>query len=153
MVASERRYKEEIELLKAKVVQQKKEFDRKKEHLKEDMLRRQKQVLDDNKQLQNSLANKKEETEVRKLYVFCILTLLYMYIKALMSEVEVTGQAYEDVQEQNKRLLEQLKEKEDANIKLMSERIRFNSIQQLLSEEKELVATHLTSVKQEVITN
>ena len=153
MVASERRYKEEIELLKAKVVQQKKEFDRKKEHLKEDMLRRQKQVLDDNKQLQNSLANKKEETEVRKLYVFRILTLLYMYIKALMSEVEVTGQAYEDVQEQNKRLLEQLKEKEDANIKLMSERIRFNSIQQLLSEEKELVATHLTSVKQEVITN
>ena len=153
MVASERRYKEEIELLKAKVVQQKKEFDRKKEHLKEDMLRRQKQVLDDNKQLQNSLANKKEETEVRKLYVFRTLTLLYMYIKALMSEVEVTGQAYEDVQEQNKRLLEQLKEKEDANIKLMSERIRFNSIQQLLSEEKELVATHLTSVKQEVITN
>ena len=153
MVASERRYKEEIELLKAKVVQQKKEFDRKKEHLKEDMLRRQKQVLDDNKQLQNSLANKKEETEVRKVYVFRILTLLYMYIKALMSEVEVTGQAYEDVQEQNKRLLEQLKEKEDANIKLMSERIRFNSIQQLLSEEKELVATHLTSVKQEVITN
>ena len=64
MVASERRYKEEIELLKAKVVQQKKEFDRKREHLKEDMLRRQKQVLDDNKQLQNNLASKKEETEV-----------------------------------------------------------------------------------------
>lgn len=64
MVASERRYKEEIELLKAKVVQQKREFDRKKEHLKEDMSRRQKQVLDDNKQLQNSLASKKEEVEV-----------------------------------------------------------------------------------------
>ena len=74
MVASERRYKEEIELLKAKVVQQKKEFDRKKEHLKEDMLRRQKQVLDDNKQLQNSLASKKEETEVRPLLnIVCTL--------------------------------------------------------------------------------
>lgn len=70
-----------------------------------------------------------------------------------MSEVEVTGQAYEDVQEQNKRLLEQLKEKEDANIKLMSERIKFNNIQQLLNEEKDLVASHLNSVKQEVITN
>ena len=69
-----------------------------------------------------------------------------------MSEVEVTGQAYEDVQEQNKRLLEQLKEKEDANIKLMSERIKFNSIQQLLTEEKDLVAAHLSSVKQEVST-
>ena len=65
----------------------------------------------------------------------------------------MTGQAYEDVQEQNKRLLEQLKEKEDANIKLMSERIKFNSIQQLLTEEKDLVASHLSSVKQEVSTN
>lgn len=153
MVASERRYKEEIELLKAKVVQQKKEFDRKREHLKEDMLRRQKQVLDDNKQLQNSLASKKEETEVCVYYYMYIINILTLLFKALMSEVEVTGQAYEDVQEQNKRLLEQLKEKEDANIKLMSERIRFNSIQQLLNEEKELVATHLTSVKQEVIAN
>ena len=64
----------------------------------------------------------------------------------------MTGQAYEDVQEQNKRLLEQLKEKEDANIKLMSERIKFNSIQQLLTEEKDLVAARLSSVKQEVST-
>jgi len=63
-VASERRYKEEIELLKAKVVQQKKEFDRKREHLRDDMSRKQKQVLDDNKQLQNSLSSKKEEIEV-----------------------------------------------------------------------------------------
>ena len=81
---------------------------------------------------------------------YWIITLLF---KALMSEFEVTGQAYEDVQEQNKRLLEQLKEKEDANIKLMSERIKFNSIQHLLTEEKDLVATHLSSVKQEVNTN
>ena len=73
VVASERRYKEEIELLKAKVVQQKKEFDRKREHLKEDMLRRQKQVLDDNKQLQNNLASKKEEAEVcPACHVLCV---------------------------------------------------------------------------------
>jgi len=67
-----------------------------------------------------------------------------------MSEIEVTAQAYEDVQELNKRLLEQLKEKEDANIKLMSERIKSNSVQQLLTEEKDLVTAHLTSVQQEV---
>jgi len=48
VVASERRYKEEIELLKAKVIQQKKEFDRKREHLRDDMSRKQKQLLDDN---------------------------------------------------------------------------------------------------------
>lgn len=35
--------------------------------------------------------------------------------------MEVTGQAFEDMQEQNMRLLQQLKEKDDANFKLMSE--------------------------------
>lgn len=41
--------------------------------------------------------------------------------EALLSEMEVTGQAFEDMQEQNSRLLQQLKEKDDANFKLMSE--------------------------------
>ena len=35
--------------------------------------------------------------------------------------MEVTGQAFEEMQEQNTRLLQQLKEKDDANFKLMSE--------------------------------
>ena len=35
--------------------------------------------------------------------------------------MEVTGQAFEDMQEQNVRLLQQLREKDDANFKLMSE--------------------------------
>jgi hypothetical protein len=35
--------------------------------------------------------------------------------------MEVTGQAFEDMQEQNLRLMQQLKEKDDANFKLMSE--------------------------------
>ena len=35
--------------------------------------------------------------------------------------MDVTGQAFEDMQEQNMRLLQQLKEKDDANFKLMSE--------------------------------
>lgn len=39
----------------------------------------------------------------------------------LLKEMEVTGQAYEDKQEQNIRLVQQLKEKDDANFKLMSE--------------------------------
>ena len=41
--------------------------------------------------------------------------------EALLSEMEVTGQAFEDMQEQNIRLIQQLKEKDDANFKLMSE--------------------------------
>ena len=39
----------------------------------------------------------------------------------MLSEMEVTGQAFEDMQEQNVRLLQQLREKDDANFKLMSE--------------------------------
>ena len=39
----------------------------------------------------------------------------------MLNEMEVTGQAFEDMQEQNIRLLQQLREKDDANFKLMSE--------------------------------
>ena len=35
--------------------------------------------------------------------------------------MEFTGQAFEEMQEQNVRLLQQLREKDDANLKLMSE--------------------------------
>ena len=41
--------------------------------------------------------------------------------ETLLNEMEVTGQAFEDMQEQNIRLLQQLREKDDANFKLMSE--------------------------------
>ena len=41
--------------------------------------------------------------------------------EALLAEMDVTGQAFEDMQEQNTRLLQQLREKDDANFKLMSE--------------------------------
>jgi len=44
--------------------------------------------------------------------------------------MEVTGQAFEDMQEQNLRLMQQLKEKDDANFKLMSEvKLTLNSCQ------------------------
>ena len=75
----------------------------------------------------------------------------------MLSEMEVTGQAFEDMQEQNIRLIRQLRsdilsksenipkliicsffrEKDDANFKLMSERIKSNQIQRLSRKEKE----------------
>merc|ERR1712110_513178 len=55
----------------------------------------------------------------------------------LLNEMEVTGQAFEDMQEQNSRLILQLREKDDANFKLMSERIKSNQIQRLAREERE----------------
>ena len=40
---------------------------------------------------------------------------------ALLGEMEFTGQAFEEMQDQNIQLMQQLREKDDANLKLMSE--------------------------------
>lgn len=53
--------------------------------------------------------------------------------------MEVTGQAFEDMQEQNSRLLQQLREKDDANFKLMTERIKSNQLHKLAREEKDIL--------------
>lgn len=70
--------------------------------------------------------------------------------EALLSEMDVTGQAFEDMQEQNSRLMQQLREKDDANFKLMSERIKSNQIYKLLREEKEELADQVLTFKTQV---
>jgi hypothetical protein len=50
-----------------------------------------------------------------------------------LNEIELTGQAYDDMQEQNDRLLQQLSSKDDANFKLITDRINANQKQALLS--------------------
>ena len=47
--------------------------------------------------------------------------LFFQEENALLAEMEFTGQAFEEMQEQNIRLMQQLREKDDANLKLMSE--------------------------------
>lgn len=64
--------------------------------------------------------------------------------------MDVTGQAFEDMQEQNIRLMQQLREKDDANFKLMSERIKSNQIHKLLKEEKEELADQLLTLRTQV---
>lgn len=71
--------------------------------------------------------------------------------EALLSEMDVTGQAFEDMQEQNSRLLQQLREKDDANFKLMSERIKSNQIYKLLKEEKEELDDQVLTFKTQVM--
>lgn len=44
-----------------------------------------------------------------------------------------------DGQEQNSRLIQQLREKDDANFKLMSERIKSNQLHKLAREEKDVL--------------
>lgn len=59
--------------------------------------------------------------------------------EALLSEMEVTGQAFEDMQEQNSRLIQQLREKDEANFKLMTERIKSNQLYKVSREEKDIL--------------
>lgn len=75
---------------------------------------------------------------------------LFQEEENLLSEMDVTGQAFEDMQEQNSRLLQQLREKDDANFKLMSERIKSNQIYKLLKEEKEELADQVLTFKTQV---
>merc|ERR1712110_451081 len=125
-----------IELDEAKL-QLKKMSETKKEEKKkladEDAARRIKQLEDQTETLRKQVANQKQEEET------------------LLSDMEVTGQAFEDMQEQNGRLVQQLREKDDANFKLMSERIKSNQIARLAREEKEMylqqVATLTTQVE------
>jgi len=57
-----------------------------------------------------------------------------------LSEIEVIGKAFEEQQEQNARLLQQLSEKEDTLTKLMAEQIKATQTQNLLREERKFLA-------------
>lgn len=70
--------------------------------------------------------------------------------EALLNEMEVTGQAFEDMQEQNIRLINQLREKDDANFKLMSERIKSNQINKLANEERDALNEQNTTLTTQV---
>mmetsp|Transcript_2932 Transcript_2932/g.6418 ORF Transcript_2932/g.6418 Transcript_2932/m.6418 type:complete len:863 (+) Transcript_2932:174-2762(+) len=52
-----------------------------------------------------------------------------------MREIEATGQAYEDMQSQNVRLLQQLTERDESNNLMISERIKMSQLHASLSEQ------------------
>lgn len=56
--------------------------------------------------------------------------------KALMQDLDVTGQALDDMQDQNHRLLQQIEEKDETNFKLTSELLKNNALQKHLNDEK-----------------
>lgn len=58
-------------------------------------------------------------------------------------EIETIGQAYEDMQAQNQRLLQQISERDDYNIKLVSESVKTKQLQSLLREEKQALMNHI----------
>ena len=99
----------------------------------EDATRRIKELEDQVEGLEKQVANIKQEEET------------------LINDMEVTGQA---LAEQNSRLIQQLKEKDNANVRLMSEQIKLNQIAKQAREEKEMyiqqVATLTTSLESQI---
>jgi E3 ubiquitin-protein ligase BRE1 len=53
-------------------------------------------------------------------------------------------------QEQNSRLIQQLREKDDANFKLMSERIKSNQLHKLAREEKDVLKEQVSTLTTQV---
>ncbi|XP_063791560.1 E3 ubiquitin-protein ligase BRE1B isoform X2 [Pseudophryne corroboree] len=133
LMAAERKTKAEVEELRLRVqaLEEKDRRERKK-LADEEALRKIKLAEEQIDHLQRKLSATKQEEE------------------ALLSEMDVTGQAFEDMQEQNIRLMQQLREKDDANFKLMSERIKSNQIHKLLREEKEELADQVQGLKTQV---
>uniref|UniRef100_A0A803TVE1 E3 ubiquitin protein ligase n=1 Tax=Anolis carolinensis TaxID=28377 RepID=A0A803TVE1_ANOCA len=133
LMAAEKKAKAELEELRQRVRDlEDKEKKESKKMADEDALRKIRAVEEQIEYLQKKLAMAKQEEE------------------ALLSEMDVTGQAFEDMQEQNIRLMQQLREKDDANFKLMSERIKSNQIHKLLKEEKEELADQVLTLKTQV---
>ncbi|MXQ96607.1 hypothetical protein E5288_WYG022886 [Bos mutus] len=133
LMAAEKKSKAELEDLRQRLKDlEDKEKKENKKMADEDALRKIRAVEEQIEYLQKKLAMAKQEEE------------------ALLSEMDVTGQAFEDMQEQNIRLMQQLREKDDANFKLMSERIKSNQIHKLLKEEKEELADQVLTLKTQV---
>ncbi|KAM4636194.1 E3 ubiquitin-protein ligase BRE1A [Discoglossus pictus] len=133
LMAAERKSKGELEELRQRhrELEERERRDSKK-MADEDALRRMRAAEEQTEALQKRLSTAKQEED------------------ALLSEMDVTGQAFEDMQEQNIRLMQQLREKDDANFKLMSERIKSNQIHKLLKEEKEELADQLLTLHTQV---
>uniref|UniRef100_A0A3B3VWC2 E3 ubiquitin protein ligase n=1 Tax=Poecilia latipinna TaxID=48699 RepID=A0A3B3VWC2_9TELE len=132
LMAAERKSKAEVDLRMRVRELEEREKKESKKLADEDALRKIRVAEETIEHLQKKLAATKQEEE------------------ALLSEMDVTGQAFEDMQEQNSRLLQQLREKDDANFKLMSERIKSNQIYKLLKEEKEELADQVLTFKTQV---
>lgn len=138
LMAAEKKLRAELDDLRQqlKKVQESKREERKK-LADEDALRKIKHLEEQAYQLQKQVATHKQGV-------------CWQEEEALLNEMEVTGQAFEDMQEQNSRLIQQLREKDDANFKLMSERIKSNQLHKLSREEKEALKEQVTTLSTQV---
>ncbi|XP_024639849.1 E3 ubiquitin-protein ligase BRE1-like 2 isoform X2 [Medicago truncatula] len=63
-----------------------------------------------------------------------------------ISEIETIGQAYEDMQTQHQRLLQQVAERDDCNIKLVSESMKAKHLHSTLLSEKQAFVDQLQKI-------
>nr|XP_043606735.1 E3 ubiquitin-protein ligase BRE1-like 2 [Erigeron canadensis] len=70
--------------------------------------------------------------------------------EAYISEIETIGQAYEDMQTQNQHLLQQVMERDDYNIKLVSESVKMKQSHTSLISEKQVLEKQLQQVNSAV---
>ncbi|XP_047527728.1 E3 ubiquitin-protein ligase Bre1 isoform X2 [Vanessa atalanta] len=147
LMAAERKARQELEdhRQKAKMAQESK---RERRLADEDALRKIKQLEEQKYELQKQLSCARPNAD--PLHAFARPFAGSQEEEALLNEMEVTGQAFEDMQEQNSRLIQQLREKDDANFKLMSERIKANSLHKLLREEKQLLQEQVVTRDQQI---
>ena len=68
----------------------------------------------------------------------------------LMNEMESTGQALEEMQQENEKLLIQLKESGEANLKMANERIRDTNVQKKMKEEREIQLQLISSLDNQI---
>ncbi|KAL1307880.1 hypothetical protein HN51_049776 [Arachis hypogaea] len=66
--------------------------------------------------------------------------------EAYISEIETIGQAYEDMQTQNQHLMKQVTERDDYNIKLVSESVKTKQVHSSLVAEKQALAKQLQQI-------
>ncbi|KAK7320550.1 hypothetical protein VNO77_30120 [Canavalia gladiata] len=73
--------------------------------------------------------------------------------EAYISEIETIGQAYEDMQTQNQHLLQQVAERDDYNIKLVSESVKTKQAHNTLLSEKQALAKQLQQINASIETS
>ncbi|CAA0841607.1 E3 ubiquitin-protein ligase BRE1-like 2 [Striga hermonthica] len=65
-----------------------------------------------------------------------------------ISEIETIGQAYEDMQTQNQHLMQQVTERDEYNIKLVSDSVKAKQSQNILLSEKQVLAKQLQQLNE-----
>ncbi|CAI8586519.1 unnamed protein product [Vicia faba] len=87
-----------------------------------------------------------DETERKKSELAEAIKVKEAEAETYISEIETIGQAYEDMQTQHQHLLQQVAERDDYNIKLVSESVKAKQLHSALLSEKQALADQLKQI-------